>query len=102
MKHFGPFNATCLKRLVSQLALALEFLHSNRVAHRDIKGDNLLLDLSGTNLKLCDFGTASLISQSGTDPLQFVNELVGTVCFMAPEVHIVVNIWRDYFECPDI
>ncbi len=86
MKHFGAFTSECLWRLLRQLSSAVEYLHGNHIAHRDLKGDNLLLDSTGLNLKLCDFGTASVLSKNGTEPLQFVNELVGTVCFMAPEV----------------
>ena len=38
---------------------AVEFMHSNRVAHRDLKLDNVVLDDNAPpRLKLCDFGFA--------------------------------------------
>lgn len=44
------------RNYMAQLVLALEWLHSHNIIHKDIKLDNLFLD--GPKLKLGDFGLA--------------------------------------------
>ena len=46
-----------MREIAGDLVSALHYLHSNRVLHRDIKPQNILLDPSG-KAKLCDFGFA--------------------------------------------
>ena len=46
-----------VQEIAGDLVSALHYLHSNRVLHRDIKPQNILLDTQGT-AKLCDFGFA--------------------------------------------
>lgn len=47
--------------IMSQIARALEFLHDQKppIAHRDIKLENILLDIDAQNAYLCDFGSCS-------------------------------------------
>ncbi|KAL4147763.1 hypothetical protein PRNP1_011517 [Phytophthora ramorum] len=42
------------RRIIYQLCKALEYCHSNRIIHRDVKPDNILIDENG-DIKLCDF-----------------------------------------------
>jgi len=65
-----------------QLILVLEYLHNEKkVVHRDIKGQNLVLD-RGFNIKVIDFGIANVLSNSKAK----LSSLCGSLCFMAPEI----------------
>ena len=66
---------------VCQLVSALHYLHTNRVLHRDIKPQNILLDTQG-RAKLCDFGFARNL---GLDTF-VLTSIKGTPLYMAPEL----------------
>ncbi|MBA0857020.1 hypothetical protein Goshw_006286 [Gossypium schwendimanii] len=66
------------------LASALQYLHEGEeqcVLHRDIKSDNVLLDLDFTT-KLCDFGVSKLVDRGERTQTTMV---VGTPGYLAPE-----------------
>jgi serine/threonine-protein kinase len=65
--------------IVSQLLLALEFAHAQRVVHRDVKPANLILTSAGA-LKVADFGIAR-IDQTN---LTMTGMVMGTPSYMAP------------------
>ena len=68
------------KIIFRQLITTLQYIHSNNIVHRDIKPDNILLDLDNT-IKLCDFGVSKIIP-----PGQLINDSCGTPAFIAPEI----------------
>ncbi|XP_012521501.1 serine/threonine-protein kinase fused isoform X2 [Monomorium pharaonis] len=67
--------------IACDLVSALYYLHSNRVMHRDLKPQNVLLEANGI-AKLCDFGFARSMS-TGTHVLTSIK---GTPLYMAPEL----------------
>jgi len=84
-KH-GVFTESVITRYLHQILLGLEYLHSNGVLHRDLKGANLLVDTSGHHLRIADFGAAARMMSKSTVPGEFQGQLQGTIAFMAPEV----------------
>ena len=64
-----------------QICLALQYIHSRKVLHRDIKSSNIFLTGNNT-VKLGDFG----ISRVLTNSVQAANTVVGTPYYMSPEI----------------
>lgn len=56
---YGYFDEPMATFYAAELALALQYLHSHGIVHRDVKPDNLLLDNKG-HLKLTDFGLSKI------------------------------------------
>ncbi|GAA52444.1 serine/threonine-protein kinase ULK3, partial [Clonorchis sinensis] len=93
-----------VRRFLRQMALALQYLKEKNIIHMDLKPQNILLT-SSTNpvLKVTDFGFAKRTK----DTIQ-LNELRGTLLYMAPEVycegiyHPSCDLWSVgiiLFEC---
>jgi serine/threonine-protein kinase CHEK1 len=66
-----------------QLISGVSYMHSKGVGHRDIKPENILLSGSG-NLKIADFGLATLFEYNGTRKLS--TTMCGSPPYIAPEV----------------
>jgi len=80
-KQSQQFEPELIQHFLRQLCSGMSFCHDNRVLHRDLKPQNLLLDAE-YNLKLADFGLARVFSV----PLrQYTHEVV-TLWYRAPEI----------------
>ena len=72
---------TTVQSIAKQLVRALHYLHSNRIIHRDMKPQNILIGANGV-VKLCDFGFARAMSCN----TMVLTSIKGTPLYMAPEL----------------
>jgi hypothetical protein len=70
-----------VQQIAKQLVKALHYLHSNRIIHRDMKPQNVLIGSSG-RIKLCDFGFARAMSNNTI----VLTSIKGTPLYMSPEL----------------
>ncbi|KAG1943678.1 STE20-like serine/threonine-protein kinase [Pimephales promelas] len=70
-----------IRVICKQMLEGLQYLHSMKIIHRDLKAGNILLMLDG-DIKLADFG----VSAKNTKTLQRRDSFIGTPYWMAPEV----------------
>ncbi|CAD8189211.1 unnamed protein product [Paramecium octaurelia] len=75
-----PFNDDDVFQVFHQILEGVNYLHQNKIIHRDLKFENILIHEDGT-LKLCDFGWAIKVDQ-----LPVPNVMCGTTEYMPPEV----------------
>jgi len=67
--------------ILREVLLGVKFLHGLGKIHRDIKCANILMTING-EIKLADFGVSAQLS----DSMQNRASIVGTPCWMAPEI----------------
>ncbi|KAL3828815.1 hypothetical protein ACJIZ3_017617 [Penstemon smallii] len=80
---FGSFPESVIRMYTKQLLVGLEYLHENKIMHRDIKGANILVDNKGC-IKLADFGASKKVEALVT--VTGAKSMKGTPYWMAPEV----------------
>jgi serine/threonine protein kinase len=83
LNKYGKFNETLIRVYTQQILEGLEYLHYNKIIHRDIKGANVLVGNDGV-CKLADFGSAKRMI--GIEDRSQFKSLKGTTNWMAPEV----------------
>lgn len=83
LRKYGKFEESLVKDLTVQMLQGLNYIHSKGILHRDLKADNLLLEIDGV-LKISDFG----ISKRAKDIYTSQSKLnfQGTIFWMAPEI----------------
>ena len=76
----GKLSETVSKIIFKQLIEGLKYIHHKKIVHRDIKLDNILIDLTNT-IKICDFGVSRKIAED-----EVMHEHCGTPAYIAPEI----------------
>src|SRR6266567_3036881 len=79
-----PLPLPTVVEYVSQIADALQHAHEQKVIHRDVKPENMLLGRRNEIL-LSDFGIAVVAMSSSYNSTQGMQDMAGTVAYMAPE-----------------
>ena len=86
-KHYPkgvPLPLTSVVSYVAQIADALQYAHEQKTIHRDVKPENMLLGRHNEVL-LSDFGIAIMAQSSRSESTQGMQDLAGTIAYMAPE-----------------
>lgn len=88
--RFGPLPEQVLALYTHQILKGVAYLHLNRVIHRDLKGNNVMLMPTGI-IKLIDFGCArrlSCLNHTASNSGDLLKSVHGTPYWMAPEVNM--------------
>ena len=74
-------NYNC-KNIMKFILVSVDSIHNNSIMHRDIKPDNILIDLNG-HIRLADFGSCLKMLPDGSVQS---NVAVGTPDYISPEI----------------
>jgi len=69
-----------------EICLGIDFLHERHIIYRDIKPENILLDIDG-HIRIGDFG----LSKPDMDENEFAYSFCGSPEYMAPEMLLKVG-----------
>ena len=78
----GPLSYHVQLNICLDIALALVYLHSNGLIHRDLTGNNVLM-IAGTRAKITDFGMSKLAT--GNPRMTALTLCPGNLLYMSPE-----------------
>ena len=94
LKHNKPLTIEYVTESIYRLCMALDYIHYNKIVHRDIKPDNVMVNTDNDIVKLMDFSCASRTSEMASDK-------TGSAPYMAPEIHDsgnIIGIQSDIFS----
>ena len=82
IRNRGALPAGDAARILREVAWALAYAHAQGVVHRDVKPDNILLEVGSGRALVTDFGIAQVSEGPG---ITAQGEVLGTAEFMSPE-----------------
>ena len=86
-------NPKLIRSFVFQMCKAVHYLHINKMIHRDVKPENLLID-ENMKLKLCDFGFArKIILNDKNNNVDAMTDYVATRWYRSPELLLSNGIY---------
>lgn len=80
MVTHGKLSESRARIFFRQITSAIHYCHSNNIVHRDLKGENLLLD-DDMNIKLIDFGFSAKFAKG-----ELLSVTCGSPAYAAPEL----------------
>lgn len=83
LRRHGKFEENIIRSFTGQIIEGLAYLHSNKIIHRDIKADNILVDPSG-QCKISDFGISKQSEEVYNNAA--MTAMQGSLFWMAPEM----------------
>lgn len=92
MARHGSFPLAQVVQLLRPVAEALDYAHRQKVIHRDVKPENILVLDQGKDVQVIDFGLAAEIRTSVSSMSQVRMEISGARPYMAPEQ------WLGYYQ----
>ena len=84
----NPLSEDEVRRYFTQILEANITCEEKGVIHRDLKPDNILLDLKNDEVKLIDFGLASEIQEEPFESFRGKNCCIREICFEWCQIHM--------------
>lgn len=86
IKQQGPLTPSAAAEVINQTCAALQVAHQQQIVHRDIKPDNIIVNvtITGLRVKVLDFGIARLRDMAASNLTQ-TGSVMGTPHYMSPE-----------------
>jgi len=97
LRDIGKIDGRKIRHVLRQLISPVQYMHNKSIVHRDVKGDNYLLDRRDIRDTMCrvvlsDFGTARAVHKG-----ERLHEQCGTKLFWSPEFYD-----RNYSQMVDV
>ena len=93
----GPLPYHSQLNICHDVALALAYLHSNGIIHRDLSSNNVLLIGEGSRAKVTDFGMSKLMDMNPR--MTPLTQVPGTPAYMPPEALIASPQYSSKLDC---
>ena len=93
----GPLPYHSQLNICHDVALALAYLHSNGIVHRDLSSNNVLLIGEGSRAKVTDFGMSKLMDMNPC--MTPLTQVPGTPAYMPPEALVASLQYSSKLDC---